>query len=115
MTQDTDARRVQVIQRLKQAGFAPQMSEQVLGLVDAIMTGRAPLAYVLVAAMEVCRVCELTRTHQHVADALACLAGEVRQIQNPSLDDHLGAPRRPRADIVYWHHESQGRAEQHPA
>lgn len=115
MTQDTDVRRSQVIQRLKQAGFAPQMSDQVLSLIDAIMTGCAPLAYVLVAATEVCKVCELTKTHQHVAAAVACLAGEVLQCHAPSLGDQSGAPRHPRRETIYWTQKRLGRVERNQA
>jgi hypothetical protein len=56
-------------------------------MVDVIMTGRSPLAYVLVAATEVCKVCELSRTHRHIANALACVAGEVLQCKDPSVGD----------------------------
>lgn len=91
MTQDMNAKRVQVIDRLNQSGFKPETIEQILEIIDLIMTGRAPLAYVLVAATEVCKVCELSRTHRHVANALACVASEVLQYMDPSVDDESGA------------------------
>jgi hypothetical protein len=115
MTQSMDVRRSQVIERLKEAGFAPHMSDQVLGMVDAIMTGRAPLAYVLIAATEVCMVCGLDETHRHVADAVSCLADEVLLYQKPSLGDTAGAPHRPRRDTIYWTRKRRGAAEQNQA
>ena len=91
MTQDTDAKRIQVIQRLNEAGFKPPTIDHILGMIDAMMTGRAALAQVLVAVTEVCKACALSGTHQHVANALACLEGEVLQYQNPALDDDSAA------------------------
>jgi hypothetical protein len=111
-TQDMDTRRSQVIHRLQQSGFTPPMSAQILSMVDSIMTGHTPLAHVLVAAAEVCGVCGLGKTHQHVADALTCLAGEVLLLQTPSLNDDSAAPHHKEASSVYWNHKRQARAEQ---
>ena len=91
MTQDTDARRTQVIHRLKEFGFNPQTIDQILLMIDAVMTGRAPPADVLVGAKEVCKECDLSSTHQHVANLRTCAAGEVMQYQALSLDIHSGA------------------------
>jgi hypothetical protein len=112
MTQDMDASRIQVIHRLSESGFKPQMIDQILRMIDAMMTGRAPLAHVLVAAAEVCKVCELSRTHQHVANALACLAGEVLQYLDPPVEDQSGAPRRTPFGVAYWDHKRRGRVDQ---
>ena len=81
-------------------------------MVDAIMAGRVPLAHVLVAAKEVCRECELISTHQLVADALACLAGEVMHYENPSADGHAGGPVRTRSGSEIWNDKRRGRAGQ---
>ena len=112
MAQDTDVRRSEVIHRLNESGFTPQMRDQILHMVDAMMTGRAPVAHVLVAAAEVCKVCELSRTHQHIADALACLAGEVLQYLNPPLDDQGGAPHRKPFGVAYWDYKRRTLTEQ---
>ena len=96
MTQDMDARRDEVIDRLSESGFTPQVADGILRMVDAMMTGRAPLANVLVAATEVCKVCDLSETHGHVADAVACLAGEVLVCHDPYWDhpsDATGSQR----------------------
>lgn len=100
--QDTDKRRDKVIQRLKASGCEPRKCDQILHLIDAMMTGRAPLAQVLVAAKEVCKVCDLRGTHQHIDNALACLAGEVMQYHKPSLDDDSGPARRKQSDSACW-------------
>ena len=88
MTQDADADRTQVIHRLKESGFEPQTIDQILLLIDAMMIGLPAVAHVLVAVTEVCKACGLDKTHQQVADALACLAAEVLQYQNECLDAH---------------------------
>ena len=85
MTQDADASRTQMIHRLNESGFQPRTIDQILRMIDAMLTGRIALAHVLVAAMEVCKGCELSRTHRHIANALECLADEVMQEQTPSL------------------------------
>ena len=113
ITKDTDARRAQVTHRLNESGLTPQAIGEVLLMVDAIMAGRVPLAHVLVAAKEVCRECELSSTHQHVADALACLAGEVMHYEDPSLASHAdGAPGRTRSGSENWNDKRQGRVGQ---
>jgi hypothetical protein len=84
-------------------------------MVDAMMTGQPTLAHVLVAATEVCNVCELSRTQQHVADAVACLAGEILLHQTPSLDDDSCAPHHKQSGPVYWNHKHQRRVEHSPA
>jgi hypothetical protein len=55
MTQDTDARRIQVIHRLSEFGFNPQTIDQILLMTDAVMTGCAPLADVMVGVKEAAR------------------------------------------------------------
>jgi hypothetical protein len=115
MTHDTDAGRSEVVQRLNQSGFTPQARDQILRVIDAMMTGRAPLAHVLVAATEVCRACELSGTHQRVADALACLAGEVRQYQNLAADDRSGPALRARAGVACWNPKRRVRDQEAPA
>jgi hypothetical protein len=108
MTQDTQARRSQVIRRLHKSGFTPNMRDQILRMVDAMMTGRAPLAHVLVAAAEVCKVCELGRTNQHIDNALGCLAGEVLQYLNPPAGDQDVSPRRTPFGVAYWDYRRRG-------
>ena len=110
MTQNADARRDQVIHRLQESGFKPQAAGEILRMIDDMMTGRATLSHVLAAATEVCKLCGLGNTRQHVADALACLAGEVLQYRNPCLDDHSDDTRSTRSGIAYWNPIEQGRA-----
>ena len=90
MTQDQDTRRDHVIERLKASGCEPRKCGQILKLIDAMMTGRAPLAQVLVAAKEVCKVCELNGTHELLDEALACLANEIMQLGKPASDADPG-------------------------
>jgi len=66
MTPNTEAQRIQVVHRLHESGCTPKTIDQVLGMIDAMMTGQVALANVLVAATEVCKVCELGKTQQHV-------------------------------------------------
>jgi hypothetical protein len=101
-----------VIHRLNESGLTPQAIDEVLLMVDSIMAGRVPLAHVLEAAKEVCRECELSSTHQHVADALACLAGEVMHYEDPSLDGQAGGPGRMQSGDAYWNDKRRGRAGQ---
>ena len=110
MTQDTDVRRLQVIQRLNEFGFKPQTIEEILLLIDSMMTGHAPLAHVLVAATEVCNVCELSKTQRHVVDALSCLSSEVQQFQN--LSDQSGIPRLIRSGIACQDQKNLSQGEQ---
>jgi hypothetical protein len=65
---------------------------------------------VLAAAAEVCDLCGLSSTRQHVADAISGLAGEVLQYRNPSLDDHSDDTRFIGSGIAYWNPIEQGRA-----
>lgn len=95
MTQDMDAKRNKVIDRLNDSGLKPRTVDEILTMIDGMMTGRPSLAHVLLAAKEVCKVCELSRTNQHVADALASLASEVLQYSDPSLGGHGDAPHVP--------------------
>jgi hypothetical protein len=110
MTHNIDARRDQVIHRLQESGFKPQAADEILRMIDEMMTGRATLAHMLTAATEVCKVCGLSSTRQHLADALACLAGEVLQYRNPCLDDHSDDTRSIGTGIAYWNPVEQGRA-----
>jgi predicted Zn-ribbon and HTH transcriptional regulator len=110
MTQNTDARRDQVIRRLQESGFKPQAADEILRMIDDMMAGRATLAHVLVAAAEVCKTCGLISTRRHVTDAMACLAGEVLQYRNPSLDGQPDDSRPTGPGIAYWNPVEQGRA-----
>jgi len=112
MTKNADARRIRVIQRLNDSGLTPQAVDEVLLMVDAMMAGRVPLAHVLEAAKEVCKECELLVTHQHVANALASLAGEVMRFEDPSLDGQPGGPGRTRFGGENWNDKRRGRAGQ---
>lgn len=100
MTQDTDEKRIQVIQRLSEAGFNPRAVDQILLQVDAMMTGHATLAHVLVAATEVCKVCDFSSTQKHISDALECLAGEILYYENPSLNAHSSETPGTRSGIA---------------
>jgi hypothetical protein len=100
MAQNTDAGRNRAIRRLNESGFKPQTIDQILQMIDAMMTGHATLAHVLVAATEVCRACDLDETHRHVAKALECLAAEVMQYQDAFPDDPSGAVRRTRFGVT---------------
>jgi hypothetical protein len=112
ITKDTESRRNQIIHRLSESGFKPETIDQILLMIDAIMTGHTPLAHVLVAATEVCRACQLSSTHQHVADALASLAGEVVHYEDPSLEVHAGTPDRARSGNACWNDKRRGRGGQ---
>jgi hypothetical protein len=101
-----------MVDRLSETGFKPQTVDQILLVIDAMMTGRVPLAHVLVAVREVCRVCGLGGTHQRVSEALASLAGEVLQRRNSGSDDHSDGPRRRRFGIACWDSGCWGRGEE---
>jgi hypothetical protein len=60
----------------------------------------------------VCKECELVVTHQHVADALACLAGEVMHYENSSNGGQVGGPGRTRFGSENWNDKRRGRAGQ---
>jgi hypothetical protein len=115
MIQDMDARRTQVIHRLKEFGFHPQTIDQILLMIDAVMTGGAPQADMLVGAKEVYKECDLSSTHQHVPTLLTCAAGEVIKYQSPSLDTHSDAPRRTRSGSACWNDKRRGRVGRVPA
>ena len=113
ITKDMEARRNQVIHRLNESGFKPETIDDILLMIDAMMTGHTPLAHVLVAVTEVCRACELNNTHEHVANALECLAGEVMHYEDPSVDGHAGGvPVGMRSSIENWNDKRRGRAGQ---
>jgi len=93
---------MQVIQRLTESGFKPQSVAQILHLIDAVMTGHATLAHLLVAAAEVCKVCELSTTHQHLTDGLVSLASEIPHFQAGSVDGHSGTTSSMQFGIANW-------------
>jgi len=74
---DPDAIQTDVRQNLTQAGFDAAATGQIVELVQTIMSGRLPLANVLVAATEASKLCGLVCTHRYVAEAVECLAAEV--------------------------------------
>jgi hypothetical protein len=111
MIEDTDIKRNQMIQRLTEAGFKPPAIDQIVPMIDAMMTGHSVLAYVMVAAAEVCTACELSRTHKHVADALDCLAAETLQFEKATVDSRSDGPGFTQSGIAHWNHKRRGRVE----
>lgn len=103
----TKTLRTQVTRRLRGVGFPEPTAIRIAGLTNAILEGITPLAHVLVAAMETCRACGLTKTHLRLADAVACLAAEVMQeagIRPPPAGQGRGqGPRSPRAETSTAH------------
>lgn len=104
MTKNLHAR---VTHRLTEVGFPEPTAIRIAGLTNAILEGITPLAQVLVAAMETCRACGLTKTHLRLADAVACLAAEVMQetgVRPPPAGQGRGqGPRSPRAETSTAH------------
>lgn len=92
MPEEMNSKRMLVISRLNKAGFMPRRIDRIMRLIDDMMGGHALLADVLVAAGEVCTVCDLHETHQRVAGASTCLAGEVVRYMDPSVSQIVGAP-----------------------
>jgi hypothetical protein len=86
MAQGADVSRTQMVHQLNEAGFEPQAIDKILWMIDAMLTGNTALAHVLVASAEVCKACQLSGTHRHIANALGCLAQEVTQSSIPPLD-----------------------------
>lgn len=71
--------RLRIVQRLDQLQMTPEGVAIVMGLVDEIMGAQRPLAHVLMAAVEVCEVLQLTRTRQAAGAALATLLDELNE------------------------------------